>query len=170
MIVATAMLIFLLLVFMPIHFEVRGRYIFTELSVQTQIKVFCLTLAKERVFVDAQGVGYQGTVDGYLQNDKDSQQDGVDIAKSITMHSVQLYFRNDLSKLNVNAMIFQNAILSVITQIVCCVSNCQFACLCNNFSNIDDLQFRVKGSVSVAELSFCFIKQGVRKCKHKLLK
>ena len=164
------MLIFLLLIFMPIRFELYGRYIFTELSIQTQIKVFAFTLAKERVLVDSQGVSYQGTVDGYLQSDKDSQQDGIDIAKSITLSSVLLYFRKDLSNLNVTTMVFQDAILATMAQTLCLVSNCQFACVCNNFSNVDDLQFLVKGSISVAELSFCFIKQGVRKCKHKLLK
>ena len=170
MIVATAVLIFLLLIFTPIQFEIRGLCIFAELKAQIEIKVFCFQLAKEKLFVNSTGVGYQGTVDGYLHNDEESHKEGIDILKSITLHSAFLYFKKDLTNLNVNVMLLQNAILYTFSQIVCNLTHCQFACICDNFSNIDSLEFRIEGSVSVAELSSCFIKQGVRRCKHKLQK
>lgn len=170
MIVATAMLIFLLLIFVPIPFEMRGRYIFGEVDVQIEMDVCGLLLAKERVFVNYNGVGYQGTVDGYLQADENSKQSGIDVAKSICLRQVLLCFRQDFSKLNVNFLVVQNAIFSALSQIICGFSSCQFVSVANNFSDIDDFQILAKASVSVAELSFCFIKQGVRECKHKLQK
>lgn len=170
MIVATAMLIFLLLIFTPIPFVMRGRYIFGEVDVQIEVCVCGLLLAKERVFVNGNGVGYQGTVDGYLQTDEDSKQSGIDVAKSICLHKVLLCLRQDFSKLNVNLFVLQNAIFLLLSQIVCGFTNCQFACVSNNFSDVSDFQIFAKATISVAELSFCFIKQGVRKCKHKLQK
>lgn len=170
MIVATAMLIFLLLIFMPIPFAVHGRYIFGNVDVQVAIDVCGLILAKERVFVDGNGVGYQGTVDGYLQTNENVKQSGMDVAKSICLHRVLIYLRQDLSKLNINLFVFQTAVFSIISQIVCGATDCQFACISNNFSDVGDFQIFAKASVSVAELSFFFIKQGVRECKHKFLK
>lgn len=170
MIVATAMLIFLLLIFAPIPFVMHGRYIFGEVDVQIEVCVCGLLLAKERVFVNGNGVGYQGTVDGYLQTDEDSKQSGIDVAKSICLHKVLLCLRQDFSKLNVNLFVLQNAIFSAFSQIVCGFTNCQFACISNNFSDVSDFQIFANATISVAELSFCFIKQGVRKCKHKLQK
>lgn len=168
MIVATAMLIFLLLVFMPIHFEVSGRYLFADVKLQTKIKVYGLLLAEEQLFVSYQGIGYQGTVDGYLQPSDDAKQDGIDFTKGITLHSILLIFRSDMANLKIGWFAFQNVMLSIVSQIVCSFCQTQFACVCNNFSNVDDVRFKVKASISLAELSFCFIKQGVRKCIHKL--
>lgn len=164
------MLIFLLLIFAPIPFVMRGRYIFGEVDMQIEVCVCALLLAKERVFVNGKGVGYQGTVDGYLQTDEDSKQSGIDVAKSICLHKVLLCLRQDFSELNVNLFLLQNAIFSLLSQTVCGFTNCQFACVSNNFSDVSDFQIFAKASISVAELSFCFIKQGVRKCKHKLQK
>ncbi len=135
-----------------------------------QINVMRLSLAKERVFVNAQGVGYAGTVDGYFDSDADTKRNGRDIANSLTLDSVAICLQKDFSNLNLNAMVLQNVILSFISLIVCSKSHCQFACICDNFSNADGVQLSVCGRVSVAELSFCFVKQGVRKCKHKFRK
>lgn len=167
MIVATAMLIFLLLIFTPIPFSVRLQYVFGQVVLYVWIKVFYLPFANQKFFVDANGVGYTGTVDGYLQTGKQSSQNGVDIVKCITLDSILIYLRNDLSNLTPSAMVAQNAIVSIVTPVVCSLTHCQFGCICNNFADISDLQICVKGSISVAELSFCFIKQGVEKCKHK---
>lgn len=170
MIVATAMLIFLLLIFVPIPFAMRGRYIFGDVDMQIKIDVCGLLLAKERVFVNGNGVGYQGTVDGYLQTDENAKRSGIDLAKSFCLHKVLLCLRQDFSKFNVKLLVVQNVIFSLLSQIVCGLTSCQFACVSNSFSDVGDFQIFAKASVSVAELSFCFIKQGVRKCKHKLQK
>ena len=170
MIVATAMLIFMLLLFMPIHFVVRGQYVFRDVNIKTKIQVCGLLLAEERLSVATNGVAYVGTVDGYLQPNDNAKREGIDFAKSITLHSILLNFRSDIANLNIGWFAFQNAMLSVASQIVCSFCQFQFACVCNNFSNIDDVRFKVKASISLAELSFCFIKQGVRKCIHKLQK
>ena len=167
MIVATAMLIFLLLIFTPIPFCVRLQYVFGQVVLYVWITVLRLSFADQKIFVDANGIGYSGTVDGYLRADKQSNQSGIDIAKSITLDSVLICLQNDLSNLKPNVMVVENAIISFVCPIVCTLSHCQFGCICNNFANISDLQICVKGSVSVAELSFCFIKQGVEKCKRK---
>ena len=167
MIVATAMLIFLLLVFTPIPLSVRLRYVFGQVAFNVWIKVFSLPFANQEVFVDSNGIGYRGTVQGYLQTDKQSNKGGIDIAKSITLDSVLIYLRNDLSNLNPGVMVVQNVLIGAVCPFVCSLTHCQFGCICDNFANISDLQICVKGSISVAELSFCFIKQGVEKCKRK---
>ena len=167
MIVATAMLIFLLLIFTPIPLTVRLRYVFGQMVLNVWIKVFFLPFANQEVFVDGNGVGYKGTVQGYLQTDKQTNNSGIDIAKCITLDSVLIYLRNDLSNLNPSVMVAQSAFISSVCPAVCALTHCQFGCICDNFANISDLQICVKGSVSVAELSFCFIKQGVERCKRK---
>ena len=161
------MLIFLLLIFMPIPFSVRLQYVFSQVVLYAWIKVLHLPFVQQKLFVDANGIGYTGTVDGYLQTDKQSNQNGIDIAKCITLDSVLIYLRNDLSNLNPNVMVAQNAIIGIVVPVVCSFTHCQFGCVCDNFANISDLQICLKGSISVAELSFCFIKQGVKKCKRK---
>ena len=170
MVVVTAILIFLLLIFAPIPFVLSGRYILLDKFVQVQIDVFGLNLASESIFVGKQGIGYKGTVDGYFKYDDEEKQSGVDIANSICMHSILLFFRSNFANLDVRLFAFQHALLGIASAVFCSFCNCQFACLYDNFSFVDDFQFSVKASVSVAELSFCFIKQGVRKCKLKLQK
>ena len=161
------MLIFLLLVFTPIPLSVRLRYVFGQVAFNVWIKVFYLPFANQEVFVDSNGIGYKGTVQGYLQTDKQSNKGGIDIAKSITLDSVIIYLRNDLFNLNPSVMVVQNVLIGAVCPFVCSLAHCQFGCICDNFANISDLQICVKGSISVAELSFCFIKQGVEKCKRK---
>lgn len=164
------MLIFALMFFAPIPFKVHFNLDLSQLVVRINIKVFGLTFANEQLFVSEEGLQYRGTVDGYLPRDKNSSQLSKALLQSVTVDSFLVYLRHDLSNLNVYLMLAQNAILSMISQLVCLLSSCQFLCICNNFASQNNLQVNVKASISVAELSSCFIKQGVQKCKHKLAK
>ena len=116
---------------------------------------------KETFFPTSNGIEYQGTLDGDLQFDTQSN-GGSEIVKCITLDSVLLHLRNDFANLDVDLLFAQNATIALVSQFVCMFAHCQFACICESFSNVSDLQFSIKGSISVAELSFCLIKQGVK--------
>ena len=161
MIVATAMLIFLLLIFMPIPFCIGGKLDFSQLVLQIEIKVVRLTFLKEKFFATENSISYQGTLNGDLQFS--SQSNGAkEIVKCLTLDSVLLHLRNDFANQNIDILVAQKAIITIVSQVVCMFTHCQFACICESFCDVDDLQFCVKGSISVAELSFCLIKQGVQ--------
>ena len=170
MIVATAILIFLLLIFMPVRFCIDANFNFTDMTASVNLKVFLHTLVKENIFYGDGQICYKGTVDGQFQGDRNSRQNATDIAKCITIDSIFLFLQNDFSNQFFTNFVLQNTLINLLSQLVCTFSHCQFGVVCNSFSNIDSLQIVLKGNVSIAGLSSCFIKQEVQKCKQKFLK
>ncbi len=170
MIVATAILIFLTLFFAPISFVASIKYLVGNLDVDCQIKAYSFNVVKENIFFDGQGIGYTGTVDGRVEISKLLDNNGFDLAKSIVINKVIILTTNDFSNCNIESILFSRLFSSILTSILSKMTVCQVASVHNAFGANNKLYLQLYCQVSIAELSFCFIKQGVSLWTHKFRK
>ena len=165
MIVCTAILIFVLLIFMPITCKIDCEINLKDCNVHCNIYVFELRILKEVFCFEGKKLQCKGTVETQLDLSKTDKKLQVDLLKCITLRKVNLGFANNLSSVNIYSFMIQNLILKVATNAACAMSHCKiYSCVGSTLQNSKVL-LNVVIHISIAELSFSLLKQGARQWK-----
>lgn len=170
MIVCTAMLLLALLIFAPLKVRVNLCVLFHKLTAELQIKAYFFPIINETIKLDGKYLVCSGTVDTDLDITQFDNKSGVDFAKSFTVDRVCLSMQNSIVNISTKVILLENLLFGVATEVARKLSNCQV--YSEVISCIDESKciLQVDVSVSVAELSFFLIVQGVRTWMRKLAK
>ncbi len=164
MIVFSAILIFSLLYFAPINFVVTLEYDFSQIFFDVSVKILRLDVVSEKIFVDKNGVGYSGTVDGRV-GAKNNLKNSGQIFKSIAFHKVIVALAKNFANTSPLVFVMEQFAFCNLCPVVCALTNCQVATFYNAFAQKSSLKIIANCSISIAELSFCLLKQEVQKWK-----
>ena len=167
MIVVTAILVFVTLIFAPIRFSVDAFAYLQDLSATFNVKIGVIKVFDEQVSLRGKFLRCTGTVttDVDLTSvDKGS----IDLLKCITIDKLCVSLQNNVLSISTFYIAIQNALMALIATTACNLYHCQFYTQVVGTLDKSRIHFQIVASTSVAELSFSLIKQGVRQWKiHK---
>lgn len=170
MIVCTATLLFLLLIFAPFRFNISAQVYLQRLSANVQAKAYRLTVFNEQITLKGKYLICSGDIQNKIDIAKIDRKNGIDLLKCLTFDKVFVSLQNNLSLVSSKMILAENAVTAIITNVARVFTRCQVAsevvaCLKESRICLD-----AAVSTSVAELSFCLLKQGVRLWMLKLAK
>ncbi len=168
MIVVTATLLFLLLVFAPIYIKADVTLHVKKAAVEVKLKAGSIGIFNEKIRLAGKALACEGTVTTDVDLKSIDKKSSMDLLKCITVEKIRLSFYNRLSDLSPKIFVFQNILLAIGTTTACNLFHCQL--YSESIGTFAEGGVRVRALInfSVAELSFCLLKQGVRKWKtHK---
>ena len=165
MIVVTAMLIFVTLIFAPIHFSVDAYAYLQRLSASFNINLGWLRVFDESVVLSGKTLRCDGTISTDVDLTTIDKQGGIDLLNCITVDRLSISLRNNILTVSTWFIAIQNAVMALFTATACNLFHCQFYSQVVGTLDESCIRLQVKASTSVAELSICLIKQGVRQWK-----
>lgn len=167
MIVLTATLLFLTLIFAPIYLKADVCLFVKDASARIKIGVGAVKVFDETISLASGKLHCEGTVTTDVELKSIDKKSSVDLLKCITVEKLYLTVYNNFARLSCLTLAFQNAFLALATATVCNMFHCQ--CCTQSLGTLreDCVRLRAMINFSVAELSFCLLKQGVRKWTHK---
>ncbi len=165
MIVVTATLVFVTLIFAPIKVQIDMSLYPQDLCAHAKLKLGAIPILNEKFVLKSGALDCSGTISTRVELQKMDKKSGVDIVKCLTVDRVCVALYNNVATVSTLFVAIQNAILAIATEVICALSHCQlYSTLCLTQAQ-SRIVLRLVVSVSVAELSFCLLKQGVRKWK-----
>ena len=168
MIVVTAILIFATLIFAPIRFRVDAFLYLQKLSASFAVKVGAITVFDEDVSVRGKYLHCNGTVNTDVDMTTLNRKNGVDLLKCITVDKLCVSLQNNILNVSMYYIALQNAIVAFVTATLCNLYHCQFYNQVVGTLSESRVEFQVVASTSVAEVTICLAKQGVKQWKtHK---
>lgn len=170
MIVVTATLIFLMLIFAPLFFKADVVFYPHSMSATANVKVGAIPIFNESVRLAGSYLQCDGTVSTDVELKSIDKQGSVDLLKCITVEKFCMSFYNNVSVFSPIYMTIINALLAFATSTACNQFHCKFYSECKGTLDESCVRVRALINLSVAALSFCLLKQGVRKwktCKSK---
>lgn len=165
MIVVTAMLLFAMLIFAPIRFRVDGFIYLQRLSVDISAKVGVFGVFDENVSLRGKYLHCEGTVAADVDLQTMDKQSHIDLLKCITVDKLCMALYNNILNVSMYYVAMENAVLALVTATLCNLFHCQFYTQVLGTLEESMIHVEVVASTSVAELSFCLAKQGVRQWK-----
>ena len=165
MIVVTAMLLFVTLIFAPIHFRVDLFLYLQKLAANFSINVGALRVFDENVSLRGKYLCCNGTVSTDVDLTTIDKQGGIDLLKCITVDKLCVSLQNNILNVSMYYVALENAIMALVTATLCNLFHCQFYTQVVGTLEESRVRMRVVASTSVAELSFCLLKQGARQWK-----
>lgn len=162
MIVVTAMLIFATLFFAPIRFRVDAFVYLQRLSASFAVKIGVVTVFDEDVFLAGKYLRCSGTVKTEVDVTTVNRKNGVDLLKCITLDKLCLSLQNNILNVSMFYIALQNAFVALVTATLCKMFHCQFYNQVVGTLNESRVKMQVCASTSVAAVSICLVKQGVR--------
>ena len=162
MIVVTATLVFLLLFFAPMRFRVDVFVYLQRLTATLQVRTSAVKIFDETVEVQGRYLHCDGTVSTDVDLTQMDKQTGVDLMKCITVDKVCVALRNNLFGVSTLTMMVENTLAAIAMATLCNLSHCQFYTQVVGTFEESHAHIEVVASTSVAELSFCLLKQGVK--------
>ena len=168
MIVVTATLLFLLLFFAPMRFCVDVKLFLQDLSATVRVKTLAIKVFDEAFQLKGRYLNCDGTVTTDVDLTKIDKQTGIDFVKCITIDKICVTLSNNLLGVSMTAMLVENVLAALATATLCNLSHCQF--YTNVVATFEKSSTHVQSVVttSVAELSFCLLKQGVKLWKTRI--
>lgn len=163
MTVVTAMLIFLLFVFAPIHVRAETTLYLSDLSARVQVAFGHIRVFNETLVLQGKMLHCNGTINADVDLNTLDRKSSMDLFKCITVDKFFVTFNNNICNVPMLVFTLQNAIISLVTATLCNMYHCQFCAQCMPTITASQIKLRVLANFSVAELSFCLLKQGVRK-------
>ena len=170
MIVLTATLVFLLLFFTPIRLRLNIVAYLQQLTAHVRVKGVLFKVFDETFALTGRYLHCEGTVSTDVDLTKMDRQTGIDFLKCITIDKVYVTLANNLLGVSMLAMLVENVVSAVAMATLCNLSHCQFHTQVVGTFDESSISAGVVVSVSVAELSFCLIKQGVKLWKTRTSK
>ena len=170
MIVCTATLIFLLLIFAPIRVVLDAQVYPKRFSAEVQAKACRVTVFNEQIALKGKYLVCDGTVQTKINITQIDRKNGIDLLKCLTFDRVFVSLQNNLSFVSSKIIVAENALTAIATSLACGFTHCQVASEVVACLDESRICLQIAVSFSVAELSFCLIKQGVRLWMHKLAK
>ena len=165
MIVITAMLIFVTLIFSPIHFRIDAIAYLQQLAANFTVNVGALRVFDENVSLSGKYLQCNGTISTDVDMTTVDRKGGIDLLKCITVDKLCVSLQNNILNVSMFYVALQNAIMALITATVCNMFHCQLYTQVVGTIEQSNVRMQVVASTSVAELSFCLAKQGVRRWK-----
>lgn len=169
MIVCTATLLFMLLIFAPIRVRLDFVINLSKFTGKLKAKVCKIPVFSETAELVGKYLNCSGTVDTMLDVTTFDKQNGIDIAESITVDKICLSMRNNVATV-FYPIAFENVVACIAAKFICEYSHCKFYCEVIGCVGDSSLAGQIDLNVSVAELSFCLLKQGVRQWTRKSVK
>ena len=163
MIVVTAMLLFVTLIFAPIRFRVDAIAHMQKMSASFGVNIGAIKVFDENVSISGKKLICNGTVSTDVDLTTVDKQSGVDLLKCITVDKLCVSLQNNILGVSMFYIALENAIMALITATLCNLFHCQFYTQVAGTMDESNVKMRVVASISVAELSFCLLKQGVRR-------
>ena len=164
MIVVTATLLFLLLAFSPIYLKADITLYLRRMSADIKVGVGAIKVFNENVRLAGGSLHCEGTVSTDVELRAIDKKSSIDLIKCITVEKVAVWFYNNFASVSQYTAI-QNAVLALATVTACNLFHCQIYTESVGTLNESCVRICLLINVSVAELSFCLLKQGVRKWK-----
>lgn len=162
MVVCTAALIFVLLVFAPIRIRVNVKIYFHKLKACINARIYRVKVFNETVLVRGVKLICDGTVKTEVNMMQINADNGVNLLKCVTIDSLSVSVLNNLSNVSAQAILAENIICALATRIACGVSCCRISSRVLACIEESNARIQIASSFSVAELSFCLLKQGVQ--------
>lgn len=162
MIVCTATLIFLLLIFAPFRVKFDAQIYLQRLTAKIKAKAYCITVLNEAVKLRGKYLVCDGTVQTEVNITQIDRKNGIDLLKCLTFDRVLVSLQNNLSVVSSKIIVAENALTAIATGLACGFTHCQVASEVVACTNESKVCLQIAVSTSVAELSFSLIKQGVR--------
>lgn len=168
MIVVTATLLFALLFFAPIRFRVSVRINYAQLSLEISVKTSAIRVFDETLTFAGRYLHCEGTVSTDVDLTQMNRQTGVDLLKCITIDKVAVSLANNVLGVAVTTVLFENVLSALAMSTLCNISHCQlYMQVVGTFEQSYAL-VDVVATTSVAELSFCLLKQEVKLWKTRI--
>ena len=170
MIVVTATLLFVLLFFAPIRFRVNVVAYPRNLSATVQVKGFLFRIFDESLELAGKSLHCEGTVSTDVDLTKMDKQTGIDFLKCITIDKVCIAFANNVLDVSMPIMLIENVLSAIAMATLCNLSHCQL--YTQVAGTLEQTHARVEAAIttSVAELSFCLLRQEVKLWKTRISK
>ena len=167
MIVVTAILVFVTLVFAPIRLNIEAFAYLQDLSATFGVSVGTLRVKvfNEQVSLHGKYLHCVGTVDTDVDVTAMDRKSGVDLLKCLTVDKFCISLQNNVLSISTFYVAMENAFMALITATLCNLYHCQFYTQVVGTLDKSRIQLQVVASTSVAELSFSLLKQGVRQWK-----
>ena len=165
MIFVTALLIFVTLIFAPIRFYVDVNAYLQKLAANFKVRVGVLKVIGEQVCLSGKYLHCTGTISTDIDLTTIDRQGGVDLLKCITIDKLCMSLQNNILNVSMFYVALENAILALATATLCNSFHCQFYTQVVGTLDESKIQVHVAACTSVAEVSLCLAKQGVRQWK-----
>lgn len=161
MIVATATLIILLLVYFPIKIRVKIDVDTSRLSATIKVDTLKILFFSENVALQGAYLLCDGSVKTAVNLADIDKKHGVNLLKVFTLDRLCLSIRNNLSQVFVKTIIVENLLLATFLQALCNEFNVQLYAEVKATTQPTTIKSVIVASFSVAELSLCLLKQRV---------
>ena len=168
MIVVTATLLFVLLFFAPMRFRVDVVVYLQRLAATIRAKTAAIKVFDETIELQGRYLHCEGTVATDVDLTKMDKQTGIDLMKCITVDKICVSLRNNMLGVSMLAMLVENVLAALAMATLCNLSHCQFYTQVVGTLNESSTHVEVVANTSVAELSFCLLKQGVKLWKTRI--
>ena len=162
MIVVTATLIFVLLFFAPIRFGVRAVVYLHNLSASVTVRSLTVKIFEEDFVLNGRVLQCEGSISTDIDLMQIDKQTGIDFLKCITVDKVAVSLANNVLGVPITVLLVENALVAALIATFCNVSHCQFYAQVVATSDPSHAQIESVITTSVAELSYCLLKQGVK--------
>lgn len=162
MIVCTATLLFVLLIFAPFRITIDAQIYLRRLTANVQAKVYNIPVFNENFVLNGVNLICDGTVQTKINLAQIDNKNGIDLLKCLTFDRIFVSLQNNLSLVSSKLLLAENALTAIITNIACVLTHCQVASEVVACLGESRVCTEIAVSTSVAELSFYLIKQGVR--------
>ena len=168
MIVVTAVLIFVTLIFAPIHFRIDATAYLQKLAASFSVKVGVLKVFNENISLSGTNLVCKGTVTTDVELTTVDSKSSIDLLKCITVDRLCISLQNNILHVSMFYVALENAFMALCTSTLCNLFHCQFYTQVTGTIGESSVRMQAKVSTSVAEVSICLAKQGVRQWKtHK---
>lgn len=165
MIVATAMLVFLLLVFAPIRVKLYVYLYPADLRLTVKADVCAVKVFDENIVLSGKYLHCNGTLDSDVDITAINGKNGVDLFKCITVDRVFVSVQNNMFNVPFFVAVITNVVMALSAAVMCNATHCQVQTRQSLCQGASKLFVGVALSANVAELSFCLAKQGVQQWK-----
>lgn len=165
MIVITATLLFAMLLFAPIYLKAEVYLYIEKLSATVSVKCGPLTVFNEKITLTDARLHCEGTVTTDVELKTFDKKSSVDLLKCVNVEKFFLSVRNNVATLDIKRILIENTVLALATATACNLYHCQIASEYIGTTGENCICVKALINANVAELSFCLLKQGVRKWK-----
>ena len=162
MIVLTATLLFVLLFFAPFRFRIDVVVYLQHLAATVRVKSTVIKVFDEKIALRGRYLHCEGTVLTDVDLTKMDKQTGIDFLQCITIDKICVSIANNMLGVSIFTMLIENVLAALTTATLCNLSHCQFYTQVVGTFEQSSTHVQVVASTSVAELSFCLLKQGVK--------
>ncbi|MCH5160155.1 MAG: hypothetical protein J1F66_04835 [Clostridiales bacterium] len=170
MIVVTATLLFVLMFFAPIRFRVNVVAYLQSLSAAVQVRSLAIKFFDETLELNGQYLHCEGTVSTNVDLSEMDKKTGIDFFKCITIDKVCVSLANNMLGVAMPVIIIENVLSAIAMATLCNLSHCQLYTQVIGTFEQSHVNVETVITTSVAELSFCLLRQEVKLWKTQISK